>query len=199
MGENVCRNQQRIPDEKRLKKIASLSYGRTLDIGCNDNPNIFLKNPIGFDLENTNKGKAYNYQDILIGDCQELSKYFSKHCFDTIIAGEVIEHLENPAEFLRECKEILKDDGLLLITTPNPYNLTTIIANAFFIDKGVAGGHINLFPYRNMITLLSHCGLKCEKVLNAIGGTKLIPNNRFFFVPMVKSFCWQLLYIVRKN
>jgi len=192
-----------IQDEKRLKKLAALSYGNILDVGCDNNPNTFLKNPIGFDLYDSNRDKARNYQDIILGDCNELSKYFPECFFDTIIAAELIEHLENPARFLRECKIILKDDGLLLITTPNPYNITTLIANVLFIDKGIETGviygqHINLFPYRNMLTLLKHCGLKCERVLNATGGTKLIPNSRYFFLPMIKSFCWQLLYIIRK-
>ena len=67
-----------IPDRDRLKKLASLSFGKVLDVGCNDNPNIFLRDPIGFDLSDSNKNKAANYQDIIVGDCEELGKYFSK-------------------------------------------------------------------------------------------------------------------------
>jgi SAM-dependent methyltransferase len=188
-----------IKDKKRLQKLASLSYGSVLDIGFNDNPNLFLVDPIGFDSSNSNKKKAQNYKNIIVGDCQEISLYFPPLSFDTIIAGEIIEHLEHPAKFLRECKKILKDDGVLLITTPNPYNITTIIANVLFIERGVAPGHINLFPYRNMIALLNHVELECEKVLDAGGGTKLIPNKPSLLIPMIKSFCWQLLYIVKKR
>jgi SAM-dependent methyltransferase len=39
--------------------------------------------------------------------------------FDVIIATELIEHLSDPLGFLVECKEMLNDDGAILITTPN--------------------------------------------------------------------------------
>ena len=41
--------------------------------------------------------------------------------FDTIIAGEIIEHLENCGLFLRNMRRHLKDDGVIIISTPNPF------------------------------------------------------------------------------
>lgn len=38
--------------------------------------------------------------------------------FDVIISLEVIEHLADPLEFMKSIKELLKDDGSALITTP---------------------------------------------------------------------------------
>jgi 2-polyprenyl-3-methyl-5-hydroxy-6-metoxy-1,4-benzoquinol methylase len=39
--------------------------------------------------------------------------------FDVVAAIEIVEHLENPFRFLRECAGLLKPDGLLFLTTPN--------------------------------------------------------------------------------
>lgn len=39
--------------------------------------------------------------------------------YDAVTAIEVIEHLENPTKFLRECRNLLTNQGILLITTPN--------------------------------------------------------------------------------
>jgi 2-polyprenyl-3-methyl-5-hydroxy-6-metoxy-1,4-benzoquinol methylase len=44
--------------------------------------------------------------------------------FDVITAIEVIEHLENPRQFLRECAALLIDGGRVIVTTPNVESAT---------------------------------------------------------------------------
>lgn len=39
--------------------------------------------------------------------------------YDAVVAIEIIEHLENPFRFARECAKLLKPGGLLFLTTPN--------------------------------------------------------------------------------
>jgi 2-polyprenyl-3-methyl-5-hydroxy-6-metoxy-1,4-benzoquinol methylase len=39
--------------------------------------------------------------------------------FDIVVAQEIIEHLENPRHFLRECRKLVAPGGLILLTTPN--------------------------------------------------------------------------------
>ncbi len=46
----------------------------------------------------------------------ELSKQF-----DVIVAGDLIEHLSNFDGFFTNCSRLLKQDGKLIITTPNPF------------------------------------------------------------------------------
>jgi 2-polyprenyl-3-methyl-5-hydroxy-6-metoxy-1,4-benzoquinol methylase len=40
--------------------------------------------------------------------------------FDVIIAGELIEHLSNTGKFLQRCREHVRKDGRIVISTPNP-------------------------------------------------------------------------------
>ena len=51
--------------------------------------------------------------------------YFGK--FDFVIATEVIEHLENPYHFLRNCLDNLKEDGFLYLSSPNVHNIFSLI------------------------------------------------------------------------
>lgn len=53
--------------------------------------------------------------------------------YGCVVAIEVIEHLENPFHFVRECTRLLKPQGLLLLTTPN---ITSIKSRVDFLIKG---------------------------------------------------------------
>ena len=44
---------------------------------------------------------------------------YSDSEFDGVIWMEIFEHLENPRHFMRECKRIVKDNGFIILTTPN--------------------------------------------------------------------------------
>lgn len=39
--------------------------------------------------------------------------------FELVVAIEIIEHLHNPRHFIRNCLQVLKDGGFLLVTSPN--------------------------------------------------------------------------------
>ncbi len=75
-------------------------------------------NPIGIDIsEKSIKFAKNNFGNYFqLSDINDLDK---NKKFDWIIATEVIEHLENPIQFLKNCTAHLKKNGAILLTTPN--------------------------------------------------------------------------------
>jgi 2-polyprenyl-3-methyl-5-hydroxy-6-metoxy-1,4-benzoquinol methylase len=60
------------------------------------------------------------------------SSVFSKR-FQAILASEIIEHLENPRHFARECFKILEPGGRMVLSTPN---VDSTASKASFIRSG---------------------------------------------------------------
>lgn len=60
------------------------------------------------------KGVSYG----VIGDVEKVNRYFNAE-FDVILLNDVIEHLLKPITALSKCKKIMKEDGVLILTTPN--------------------------------------------------------------------------------
>lgn len=66
--------------------------------------------------------KGFN---ILQGDAE---KFCLNQKFETIFAGELIEHLSNPGLFLDNVRKHMTDDGILVLTTPNRFDAATFVS-----------------------------------------------------------------------
>ena len=49
---------------------------------------------------------------------------------EIVLAGELLEHLDRPADFLEAVKALVAPDGRLVLTTPNAHSLTNALAAA---------------------------------------------------------------------
>jgi 2-polyprenyl-3-methyl-5-hydroxy-6-metoxy-1,4-benzoquinol methylase len=68
---------------------------------------------------------AYRFSgaELVVADLNEPFSAKLRGPFAALTAIEVIEHLENPRAFLRECHALLEPRGLLVVTTPNIENV----------------------------------------------------------------------------
>ena len=87
-------------------------------------------------------------------DVQDLDTLELNEKFDVVIAGDIIEHLDNPGLFLRGVKRFLTPEGIMIITTSNAFTLLGMLKILFGIE-GVHSDHRFYFSYSTLLRLLS--------------------------------------------
>lgn len=122
-----------------LKERAKEVYGIDVDFDSSN-----LSNPANY-----KKGSAENFDfDVK---------------FDVIFAGDLIEHLSNPGLFLASCRRNLKDDGKLIITTPNCFNLFHLAEKITKMEPTVNPDHVCYFNSKTLRRLLSKNGWRAAE------------------------------------
>ena len=116
----------------------------------------------GFDIRKRELPEGYDY--MVQGDVQKISRYFEHNYFDAILLGEVIEHVKDPYGTIGEISKILRDDGILVLSTPNPHGFPLILIEWLGIKKFFyTSYHAFLFPPRWMERILESNELKVVK------------------------------------
>lgn len=119
--------------DERIKVICELVHGRSvLDVGCvqhnayQGSSEKWLHKHIcgdasyvlGVDLEKEEVAKLSDRYNMIHGDAQTIQL---DQKFEAVVAGEIIEHLENPGLFLSNMKKHLLPGGFIIVSTPNPF------------------------------------------------------------------------------
>lgn len=108
------------------KKLTGFKAQTILDVGCGtgDLCRLAVENgahlAVGIDIKmptniQSEKLKFLNFNL----DLPNWADNFKANGFDKIFAFDILEHLESPVVFLRECRKLLSKNGFLIITTPN--------------------------------------------------------------------------------
>jgi SAM-dependent methyltransferase len=111
---------------RHLQSIAHLARGRTLDIGCGEQPMrpVFagrLSSIVGLDHPRT-----LHPEDQVQVFGTALSLPFREESFDTAFCFQVLEHVPEPLELLREARRVLRVGGTLILTAPHIWNVHEI-------------------------------------------------------------------------
>ena len=85
--------------------------------------------------------------------------------FDTVVSLDVIEHVFDPVDFLREIHRVLRPGGALVVSTPNIRKLQRVLSlvrgrfpRTSYDPVGYDGGHLHYFTSRDMRVLLEEQG-----------------------------------------
>ncbi|MBK8267586.1 MAG: class I SAM-dependent methyltransferase [Planctomycetes bacterium] len=82
--------------------------------------------------------------------------------FDAIMLGDVIEHVDDPAAFLKDVRNCLAPGGVVCIDTPNWGGWWRRLGRSDWL--GINPFHVNLFDARSIGTLLAKNGMRVESM-----------------------------------
>jgi len=120
-----------------------------------------------------------------------------KSKYDCIILADILEHLISPAKTLREASNLLKKDGLIIISLPNVafiQNRFNLLFGKFeYRDEGglMDSNHLRFFTKKEIYKLCKSTGFKKVE----IEGYAQV-KNRFFFLRILAKI-WPSLFAIQ--
>lgn len=181
-------------EDRRLRLLSDEAVGtRILDLGYAQLPNRHLvrdgRHVTGIDLAPAPGSSGYDVE--IQADVMDFDLSGPK--FTTVVAGELIEHLERPFDFIRRLKDFLEPGGRLILSTPNPLGFPMVFfeygnsRRRFYSDD-----HTTCYTPRWMRRVLESCGFSVESTRSVGLWNPILP------VPWCPvTFSYQVIYVAR--
>jgi 2-polyprenyl-3-methyl-5-hydroxy-6-metoxy-1,4-benzoquinol methylase len=171
----------------KISAISGFCIGDSmLDIGCGVGALTKTLAPkfkyvVGIDGSDIKiiKAKRYNSAQNISYVCTLFENYAPANSFDFIVSTNVLEHVDNAAEFLQRLKSWLTPKGLLVMTVPNALGLHKRIGKAMglihdFYDltnADIQKGHKHVYDRERLKNVFVNSGYQIKHV----GGILLKP------------------------
>ena len=154
-GYEFSRHSQEHRAREIVSKYFQVDTGRFIDVGCGTG---YLLSKVKssthwdvFGVELSGKACAFardslGLENIVNSDLAGAN--YDSNFFDIVHVSEVLEHVPDPLAFLRECRRILKPNGLFLLSLPNGDSDRQGLIDYWRLNRrppGHASGHIYFF------------------------------------------------------
>jgi len=153
---------------------APLVRGRSvLEVGCGEGYGAaylrrHARGVVGIDYnELTASHAAHRYPEVDVLRANLAALPLRAASVDAVVTLQVIEHVWNHPEFVRECRRVVRDDGVLLVTTPN--RLTFSPGQ----DVPVNPFHTKEFTAAELVDLLTANGFVPDSVYGLHAGERI--------------------------
>ena len=134
-----------------------------------------------FDQEGIDVLAAKGYTNLYQADLEKLDEVDLDEKFDVILAGEMIEHLNNPGLFLNGIKRFMNSETQLIVTTINAYCgmrfLTYGLRGRGGLLEPVHPDHISYYSYSTLKLILERHKFAVERFMFYDLGTEHRPTN----------------------
>ena len=106
---------------------------------------------------------------------------------DAICSGELLEHLIDPIAFLKKCHYVLKPNGVIALSTPNPHHVFEFVSTVFLSRKIFYDPeHVCIYPQRWLIRMFEIAGFTEVKVIS--GGLSVPVLGDIWFPRPIAEF-----------
>lgn len=160
---------------RRLRRIAALlgkspQSIRLVDVGCSRGQFVAAAAALGFQAEGVEPAPqiaaAARAAGLRVHQGLLEEQDFPDAAFDALTLFEVVEHLRQPLELLRECRRVLRPGGVLVISTGNTASWTVAAMRARwdYFDIARDGGHISFFNPASLRRLAQNSGFEIARI-----------------------------------
>jgi methionine biosynthesis protein MetW len=206
-----------LQEQKALEKLKvyrrifpKIENKRILDLGCSSgiisSTYVNANKVFGVDKEFQSLKKAKTKKLFVVQQNLDKELAFKNNSFDFVICTDVLEHLINTAELIREINRILKKEGLLLINVPNElnfFNRIKILFGMSFVNKNWFSEieeynypHLRFFTRKGLKKLLEKNNFKIIKDFSNQWSYK---GLRFLSILFPALFAPGITFLCQKN
>lgn len=134
---------------------------------------------------------------------------FTDNYFDAIYTSDVLGHVSNVPQWLRELHRVLRPDGALAMFSESKLGRHAFLRN-YMLKRGLdvdphAEFHISLYSKKKLKEMLTHAGFQIKKMYNSFWLSflvhpdefyaKLQAQKKFFILKIINK----ILYKIKKN
>jgi SAM-dependent methyltransferase len=134
--------------------------GRLIDIGCNEGRGLEIYARNGFQVEgcelNEKAAKVARSRGFTVHTCT-LGDLIPPSLYDVAVLSNVLEHVPNPRQMLRDVSRILSPNGRIWISCPNSQSWLRGVFGRYWINWHVPF-HISQFSTETLKNLLQETG-----------------------------------------
>ena len=189
-----------------------------LDIGCSTGTvgrqikEITNVHITGIEMsEDMGKEESKYLDKVIIGNVEDrILDKFKDSEFDCIILADVVEHLINPWELIKQSQRILKNNGVIIASIPNVRHFSTIFCLIIkgywpYRERGIHDKtHLRFFTKKNIRELFENENLKKEKIIPKYRiiekPSKINKYSKILTIfPFKSFFIFQYISIYRKT
>lgn len=131
---------------------------------------------------------------IIVGDIETIDRLpFSDNYFDTVVLGDVLEHLQRPDKVLERLKKYLGENGVILVSIPNVAFISVRFGLFFgrfnYTEYGpLDKSHLRFFTLKTAKRLIEENGYKIIR----LEGYNQVRARYFLLKPLGKL--WKTLF-----